>query len=82
MTQVNIIALLQDWAWDFLLFAQRSAKACPVLDVIDAGGYRSAMAEGADIRSDLPLYSVWRNGTLVEEIADATGLWHDPTPTW
>ena len=35
-TQCNLIALPKDWAWDFLLFAQRNPKPCPVLDLCHA----------------------------------------------
>ena len=34
MTQANMIALPREWAWDFLLYAQRNPKPCPVFDVI------------------------------------------------
>lgn len=37
MTQANLIALPRDWAWDFLLYAQRNPQACPVLEVSDPG---------------------------------------------
>jgi uncharacterized protein YcsI (UPF0317 family) len=32
-TQTNLIAVPADWAYEFLLFAQRNPKPCPVLDV-------------------------------------------------
>ncbi|MDT3722716.1 putative hydro-lyase [Pseudomonas oryzihabitans] len=75
MTQANLIALPRDWAYDFLLYAQRNPQACPVLDVTDAGSYRTPLAEGADLRTDLPLYRVWRDGMLVEEVADGRAAW-------
>ena len=75
MTQANMIALPRDWAWDFLLYAQRNPKPCPVLDVIEAGAHQTLLAPGADIRTDIPRYRVWRNGTLAEEVQDATALW-------
>lgn len=74
-TQCNMIALPRDWAWDFLLFAQRNPKPCPVLDVTDPGSHRSALAPEADLRRDIPLYRVWRDGVLTEEMPDATGVW-------
>ena len=73
--QANLIALPGDWAWDFLLFAQRNPQPCPVLDVIEAGGHQTALAPDADVRTDLPLYRVWRQGRLAEEVADARPLW-------
>lgn len=36
-TQANMIVLPRDWAFDFLLYAQRNPKPCPVLDVSDPG---------------------------------------------
>lgn len=75
MTQANMISLPADWAFDFLLYAQRNPQSCPVLDVIEAGGYQTVLAEGADIRRDIPRYRVWQQGELVDEITDATALW-------
>lgn len=77
MTQANMIALPRDWAWDFLLYAQRNPKPCPVLDVIEAGEHRTVLAEGADVRTDIPRYRVWRDGRLAEEVADASALWDE-----
>ena len=84
MTQANLIALPRDWAYDFLLYAQRNPKACPILDVTDAGSPHTVLAEGADLRTDLPLYRVWRNGRLAEEISDARPAWaeHDDMVTF
>ncbi len=75
MTQANMIALPREWAWDFLLYAQRNPKPCPVLDVIEAGSHATVLAEGADLRTDIPRYRVWRDGRLAEEVSDATALW-------
>ncbi|KJM66313.1 DUF1445 domain-containing protein [Pluralibacter gergoviae] len=75
MTQANMICLPRDWAFDFLLYAQRNPQSCPVLDVIEAGDYRTPLAEGADLRSDIPRYRVWEQGRLVDDVTDATALW-------
>ena len=79
-----MIALPADWAWDFLLYAQRNPRPCPVLDVIEAGQHRTALAPDADIRTDIPLYRVWRDGKLAQEVSDATSLWqeHDDLVTF
>ncbi|WP_293223173.1 putative hydro-lyase [Ottowia sp.] len=77
MTQANLIALPRDWAWDFLLYAQRNPKPCPVLDVIEAGSHQTVLADGADVRTDIPLYRVWRDGRLAGEVSDATPLWQE-----
>ena len=75
MTQANMICLPRDWAFDFLLYAQRNPQSCPVLDVIEAGDYRTPLAEGADLRRDIPRYRVWEQGRLVDEVTDAAPLW-------
>ena len=77
MAQANLIALPRDWAWDMLLYAQRNPKPCPVLDVSDPGSPATVLADGADLRTDLPLYRIWRDCRLVEEVPDATAAWRD-----
>jgi len=74
--QANLVILPRDWAWDFLLFCQRNPKPCPLLDVTEPGDPEPRfIAAGADLRTDLPAYRIWENGTLVEEPADATRFW-------
>ncbi|MDR2989178.1 MAG: DUF1445 domain-containing protein, partial [Providencia alcalifaciens] len=75
MTQANMIALPRDWAFDFLLYAQRNPKSCPVLDVCESGSWQTVLAEGADLRTDIPRYRVWEQGKLVDEITDATAIY-------
>ncbi|MBF8747103.1 putative hydro-lyase [Pseudomonas putida] len=79
LTQCNMICLPREWAYDFLLFAQRNPQACPVLDVTEPGDHSTFLAADADLRTDLPLYRVWRDGALVGEVSDARQLWaeHD-----
>ncbi|MER6568326.1 putative hydro-lyase [Streptomyces sp. NPDC001093] len=76
-TQANLISVPADWAYDMLLFCQRNPKPCPVLDVTDAGSTSTVLAEGADLRTDLPRYRVWRDGELVEEPTDVHVYWRD-----
>lgn len=74
-TQANLVVLPRDWAWDMLLFGQRNPQPVPLLDVTDAGSWETALSPGADLRSDLPRYRVWRDGELVGEPTDVTDLW-------
>jgi uncharacterized protein YcsI (UPF0317 family) len=76
-TQANLVVVPQDWAFDVLLFGQRNPQPVPLLDVTDAGSWRTVLAPGADLRTDLPRYRVWRDGVLVDEPTDVTGLWTD-----
>ncbi|MCF7934750.1 MAG: putative hydro-lyase [Synergistales bacterium] len=76
--QANLVMLPREWAYDFLLFAQRNPKPCPVLDVTEMGDPEPrGVAPGADIRTDLPRYRVWRKGELAEEREEVASLWDD-----
>ena len=74
-TQANLVVLPREWAFDMLLFGQRNPRPVPLLDVTDPGSYRTPLAPGADLRTDLPRYRVWRDGELVDEPTDVVGLW-------
>ncbi|MFI7445290.1 putative hydro-lyase [Nonomuraea indica] len=75
-TQANLLALPKDRAYDFLLFAQRNAQACPVLDVTEPGDVAASIFDG-DLRTDLPAYRVYEHGEQVTETADVTPYWRD-----
>ena len=81
-TQANLISVPADWAYDMLLFCQRNQKPCPVLDVTDAGSWTTVLAEGADLRTDLPRYRVWEHGELVGEPTDVVGRWREDLVTF
>lgn len=73
--QANLMILPKAQAFDFLLFAQRNPKACPLLEVLEAGEFTPKTAPDADIRTDVPLYRVWQDGELVAEISDIRDYW-------
>src|SRR4051812_16421660 len=74
--QANLVVVPRDLAFDFLLFCQRNPKPCPLLDVTEPGSPEPAfVAPGADLRTDLPRYRVYRRGELVEEPADLKARW-------
>lgn len=75
-TQANLIALPRAVAFDFLLFAQRNPRSCPILDVIDAGAVSGPLLDG-DIRTDLPAYRVYVDGEMVAETPDARSWWRE-----
>lgn len=66
--QANLVMLPASHAFHFLLFCTRNAKPCPVLDVLEAGATAPAIAEGADLRDDLPRYRIFEKGELQEEV--------------
>lgn len=74
--QANLVVVPRSMAFDFLLFGQRNPKPCPVLEVLEPGDPVSrVLAPGADMRTDLPGYRVYREGELAEERADIVDLW-------
>jgi uncharacterized protein YcsI (UPF0317 family) len=76
--QANLVVVPRELAFDFLLFCQRNPKPCPVLDVTEPGNPEPALvAPGADVRTDLPRYCVYRNGERVEEPTDLRAWWRD-----
>lgn len=76
--QANMIVLPKDWAYDFLVFAQRNPKPCPILDVTEPGsGEAGIIAPGSDVRTDIPKYRVWQNGELVDEPDDILRYWKE-----
>jgi uncharacterized protein YcsI (UPF0317 family) len=76
--QGNLVVLPADLAGDFLRFAQRNPKPCPLLGVSEPGS-RSIPELGLDldIATDIPQYRVWRNGELVDEPFSAESYWRD-----
>lgn len=75
-TQANLVILPESLAFDFLLFCLRNPKPCPVLDVTEVGSsVPSFVAPGADLRTDVPKYRVYRDGEWGEEREDISELW-------
>lgn len=77
--QANLIALDKRYAFDFLLFAQRNPKPCPILGVLEPGQLRSHLLSDGDIRTDIPAYRVYRDGVLEAQVRDATDYWTNDT---
>jgi len=78
--QANLVALPRDLAFDFLLFCQRNPKPCPLLDVTESGSAEPRLvAAGADLRTDVPRYRVYRGGELAGEPVDIQEIWR---PDW
>lgn len=76
--QANLAILPERYAFDFLRFCIRNPKPCPLIEVTDPGGAESEYAApGADIRTDLPGYRIYRDGRLAEEVPSIEGHWRD-----
>jgi uncharacterized protein YcsI (UPF0317 family) len=73
--QANLIVLPKDYAYDFLLFAQRNPKPCPVLEVTEPGDRMLCRIANADVAMDLPKYRIYENGVMVDEVTNASPFW-------
>jgi uncharacterized protein YcsI (UPF0317 family) len=76
--QANLVVLPAALAADFEWFCQLNPRSCPLLDVTAPGSPEpTCVAPGADLRTDVPRYCIYRNGALVDEVEDLLGIWHD-----
>jgi uncharacterized protein YcsI (UPF0317 family) len=74
--QANLVMMPQEQAFNFLLFCVRNPKPCPLLDVLEPGRFEPTIAPAADLRTDLPRYRIYENGTLTTEVEDVSGAAH------
>ena len=76
--QANLVVLPKEWAYDFLVFAQRNPKPCPLLDVTEPGDPEPRiLAPEADLRTDLPRYRVWEKDQFIAEPENVKEYWRD-----
>ena len=76
--QCNLVILPREAAYEFLLYCQRNPKPCPVIEVTDTGSPEPPLsAPGADLRTDLPKYRIFRKGSLEREVDQISDLWRD-----
>jgi uncharacterized protein YcsI (UPF0317 family) len=76
--QGNLCILPQEYAAEFLAFCQSNPKPCPLLAVSEPGDPRlPALGEDLDLRTDVPRYRVFRNGSAIDEVSDLKNLWRD-----
>lgn len=74
--QCNLVVVDRSLAVDFFAYCQRNRRACPVLAVTDPGDPEPrALAPGADLRTDLPRYAVYRNGVRERDRQEIRELW-------
>jgi uncharacterized protein YcsI (UPF0317 family) len=74
--QANLVVVPRELAFDFLLFCHRNPKPCPLLDVTEPGAAEPReVAPGADVRTDLPRYRVYKDGQMVDEPSDLNAWW-------
>jgi uncharacterized protein YcsI (UPF0317 family) len=76
--QANLVILPKEAAVEFAAFCTRNPKPCPLIEITPPGDPEPARsAPGADLRTDLPGYRVYRGGELVEQRSEIRDLWRD-----
>src|SRR5207302_7403629 len=76
--QANLAVLPKDHAYDFLLSCQRNPRPCPLIEVTDVGSPEPVgVAPGADLRTDIPRYRIYKDGVVADEVTDVRPFWRD-----
>jgi len=76
--QANLVILPAAEAAEFASFCSRNPKPCPVIEITPPGDPEPRLsAPGADLRTDVPGYRVYRRGAPVEKRPDIRELWRD-----
>ena len=72
----NLVILPQKDSYDFLVYCIRNPKPCPLIEITDPGDPEPrTSAPGADLRTDLPRYAIYRNGERKADRTEITDLW-------
>jgi uncharacterized protein YcsI (UPF0317 family) len=76
--QANLAILPRELASEFQASCEANPRPMPLLDVTDPGDpHPRRVAPGADLRTDVPRYRVYRNGEMDGEVTDIRNLWRD-----
>jgi len=76
--QGSLCILPQKYALDFATYCHRNPKPCPLIAIGSVGDpYLPMLGEDFDIRTDVPRYTVFRHGEVIEEPTDLKHLWRD-----
>ena len=81
--QGNVCILPKEYADDFRLFCERNPKPCPLLAQSEPGSpMLPTLGHDIDIRTDVSGYRVFRDGKLIEEVANIRDLWRPDLVTF
>ena len=75
--QANLVVLPRAVAPDFVTFAARNPKPCPIVEVVEQGTEAVHSAPGSDLRTDVPRYRLFVEGVHTDSATDATAWWRD-----
>lgn len=75
-TQGNLIVIPEQHAYDFLLYLQRNARSCPVIEVSEVGVREFVLsAKESDIARDGTRYAIYEHGELTGEVECIDRYW-------
>jgi uncharacterized protein YcsI (UPF0317 family) len=80
--QGNVAIMPARYAADFLRFCQLNPKPCPLLAVGAPGNPALAELGDVDIRTDVPMYRIFRDGVFAEDVPDILDIWSDDLVTF
>jgi Protein of unknown function (DUF1445) len=73
--QGNLCILPKELALEFAAFCQRNPKPCPIIGMGAPGDPTLPDLGDIDIRTDVPRYRVFKDGTLVDEPLEISKYW-------
>ena len=73
--QANLVIVPSAYSADFREFCARNPRPCPLLDETLRGSPEPRIAPGADLRTDVPRYRIYRDGVLTQEADDLSAVW-------
>jgi len=81
--QVSPVIMAKEYAADFALFCQRNPKPMPLIAVSDVGSpHIPQIAGDLDVRTDVGVYQIYRNGVITQTVNDIRDLWQDDFVTF
>ena len=76
--QANIVILPNEYVNDFFNFCKLNPKACPLVGQTKLNNpYFDNLGDNIDIRSDVPLYNIYKNGELITCVRNIKEYWND-----
>ncbi len=75
--QANLVIVPRAYVNELADLCARNPVPCPLLEQLAPGAFEPGCAPGADVRTDLGRYRVWRDGALAERPRDVRDLWSD-----
>ena len=81
--QANMVILPEKDATDFEEFCALNPKPCPILEILNPGNPEPKVsAPGADIRTDLSRYRVFRDGDVQGDTTQISNVWQEDFVTF